>query len=202
MREVDVNNPFYQDFLKEISNIGAGNAASSLSILLNQKVNLNVPSLEFIDLKDISSLLGDPSSLVVATLAHLQFDFKGYIMFILDVNTAKSLANELLRADDKNMDYFSNLELDAINEIGNILFNSYATAFGKFTKKTIVPSLNYTTYDMAGAILSVPAIETGIYSDKILLLQSTFESISMAYNGYLLLIPDEESFKSLINGIA
>lgn len=201
MKEIDINNPIYYDALKEINNIGAGNAISALSTMLNQKISMNVPILKFMDFKDIPNLLGDASTLVVAVLSHFKCDFEGNIMFIMDAKTAKALTNQLLGTNNNNYNDFSPLELDAINEIGNILFNSYATALGTITNKTIVPSLPHSSVDMAGAILSVPAIESGIFADNILFVESVFNSESFNFNGYLLLIPDEESFHSLISGL-
>ena len=41
-------NPLQLDALKEVSNIGAGNAATSLSILLGTKIDMSVPNMNLI----------------------------------------------------------------------------------------------------------------------------------------------------------
>lgn len=194
-------NAIYYDCLKEINNIGVGNAVSSLSTMLNQKITMDVPILKFVDFRDIPNLMGDPSALVVATLSHFSSDISGSLMFIMDAKTAKNLANALLMTNNEDYAKFSPLELDAINEIGNILFNSYSSALSVMTNKKVTPALPFSSTDMAGAILSVPAIEFGIQADNVLFVESVFKSNTFEFNGYLLLIPDEESFQTIINSL-
>lgn len=194
-------NAIYYDCLKEINNIGVGSAVSSLSVMLNQKITMDVPVLKFIEFKDIPNLMGDPSALVVATLSHFKSDINGSLMFIMDAKTAKNLSNALLRTNDEDYTTFSSLELDAINEIGNILFSSYSGALSIMTNKKVTPALPFSSTDMAGAILSVPAIEFGIQGDNVLFVESVFKSSEFEFNGYLLLIPDEESFQAIINSL-
>ena len=47
------------DVLKEISNIGAGNAATSLSQILGQKVDMHVPNASVVDFNDLLGIFGD-----------------------------------------------------------------------------------------------------------------------------------------------
>ena len=56
------------------------------------------------------------------------------------------------------------------------------------------------TVDMAGAILSVPAIQFGIYGDKILLIQSQFYD-EVQLDGYFILIPDLESYEKILTAL-
>ena len=45
-----INNMQY-DVLREIGNIGAGNATTALSQMINAKVSMNVPKVELLSLK-------------------------------------------------------------------------------------------------------------------------------------------------------
>ena len=56
------------------------------------------------------------------------------------------------------------------------------------------------TVDMAGAILSVPAIQFGIFGDKILLIQSQFYD-EVKLDGYFILIPDLESYEKILTAL-
>lgn len=53
---------FQKDILKEIGNIGAGNAATSLSMLLGQKIDMMVPSVEIADFNEVIELVGGRNS--------------------------------------------------------------------------------------------------------------------------------------------
>ena len=53
---------------------------------------------------------------------------------------------------------------------------------------------------MAGAILSVPAIEFGEIGDKILMIQTEF-SDEKSLNGYFILVPDLESYDKILSAL-
>jgi chemotaxis protein CheC len=58
--------------------------------------------------------------------------------------------------------------------------------------------------DMAGAILSVPAIEFGKIGDKVLLIETEFENEldnNNAINGYYILVPELESYEKILNSL-
>ena len=50
---------------------------------------------------------------------------------------------------------------------------------------------------MAGALLSVPAVEFGLFADKILLVQTKF-SDDVELDGFFILIPDMESYEKIL----
>ena len=72
-------------------------------------------------------------------------------------------------------DDFNEMELSALKEIGNIITGAYLNSLSTMTNLTIYPTPPEITVDMAAALLSVPAIEFGIYGDNILLIQSQFK---------------------------
>ena len=87
--------------------------------------------------------------------------------------------------------------LSAMQEVGNIITGAYLNSLSSMTSLTIFPSPPALTIDMAGAILSVPAIQFGIYGDKILLIQSQFYD-EIQLDGYFILIPDLESYEKIL----
>jgi chemotaxis protein CheC len=55
--------------------------------------------------------------------------------------------------------------------------------------------------DMAGAILSVPAIEFGKIGDKALLIETEFGDDDVAVNGYFILIPTIDSYEAILSSL-
>jgi chemotaxis protein CheC len=98
---------------------------------------------------------------------------------------------------------FNELQMSALEEIGNILSSSYLSALGTLISKKVKPTVPSITKDMAGAILSVPAIAFGIFSDQALFIESVFnvEGIDPSPTGYFLLVPDEESFNVILRAL-
>lgn len=175
------------DILKEIGNIGAGNATTALAKLINSKIDMKVPKVALVEFPYLAEIIGDEEQLMVAILVTLSQDIKGMMMFMMDKKSAYYLVGQLLAGSgiEVNED-FGEMEMSAVSEIGNIITGSYLTALSSLLNMNIDMSIPYVSIDMAGAILSVPAIEFGKIGDEVLLIQTNFGD-NMEVNGYFLL---------------
>lgn len=189
------------DVLREIGNIGAGNAATALAKMLNKKVDMDVPKVRILEFKDINDILGGAETLVVGILLRVNGDIAGDIMFILELDAARVLVNILMGKPVDNTDEFSEMDISALKEVGNILTGSYLNALSTLTNLKIMPSVPDVAIDMAGAILSVPAIEFGKVGDTILYIETAFTEGSTRVVGDFLLIPDVESYSILLKAL-
>jgi len=187
---------FYIDVLQEISNIGSGNAITALANMLAKKVNMSVPRVRIIDFNDIPTVLGTEEELVVGIYLSLNDDIEGNIMFIYDMDSAINLLNMLLGKEVKELDEIS---LSALSEVGNIVASSYVNALSSLTGLKITVSIPSLAIDMAGAILSVPAIQYGLVSDKALFIETLFEEGNNKVKGSLFLLPNMESFEKILS---
>ena len=187
------------DVLKEIANIGAGNATTSLSNLLNASVDMSVPTVKFLEFKELGDIIGGAENLVVGILLTLEDDLDGMMMFIMEKDAAHKVVSRLMGRPAVTFDDFDEMDLSALKEIGNIIAGSYLSSISSFTNMVITSSVPYLSIDMAGAILSVPAIEFGKISDKALLIQSRFGDENTVVDGYYILIPTLESFNKIFS---
>lgn len=55
----------YLDVLKEIGNIGAGNAMTALSQMLNCKVDMKVPQVKLLDFNEVGALMGGEEQVMI-----------------------------------------------------------------------------------------------------------------------------------------
>ena len=192
------------DVLKEIGNIGAGNATTALATMLNIKVDMSVPNVALLPFDNISSFIGSEEQTVVGILLEIQGDIDGMMMFLFDMKSAHHLVNSLMmrdvHQDENGMADFSEMEMSALNEIGNIVSASYLSALSGLTGMKMVSSVPALSIDMLGALLSVPAIEFGKYGDKLLMIQSEFGEDDFV-TGYFLLIPELESYDKILTSL-
>ena len=65
----------------EIGNIGSGNAASSLSAMLGQPININVPKISILDYGEVADNFGGPETMMVGLLLCMNGDVNGMMMF-------------------------------------------------------------------------------------------------------------------------
>ena len=198
---LDGLNDMQYDVLKEIGNIGAGNATTALSKMLNIKMDMSVPNVALVPFSDISSIIGPEDQTVVGILLGIEGDIDGMMMFIFDTKSACHLVNTLMMRDvteneDRMLSDYSEMEMSALNEIGNIVSGSYLNAISALTGMKMIS----TVPSMIGALLSLPAAEFGKYGDKLLLIKSQFGELDFV-NGYFLLIPELNSYDKILTSL-
>jgi len=196
----DELNNLQMDVLREIGNIGAGNAVTSLAKMIDKKVDMAVPKVKIMGFDKVSQILGGEEMIVVGILLNVTGDLTGNMMFILDTFAARQLVNILIGSDSTSLS-FDEMELSALKEIGNILTGSYLNALAGLTNLRILPSIPELAIDMAGAILSVPAIEFGKVGDSVLYIETEFSEGITKVLGDFLLIPDIDSYEVLLKAL-
>lgn len=190
----------YFDVLKEIGNIGAGNATTALAQMLRCKVDMKVPQVKLLDFQEVGSAMGGEEQIMAGVYLLVEGDITGSMMFLLEEKAAHSLVAKLMQMPPNSDGEFTEMELSALKEIGNIIVASYLNSLSMLTNMRIMPSVPDLSIDMAGAILSVPAIEFGELGDKILLIQTQFTD-DVELNGYFILVPDLESYDKILTAI-
>lgn len=188
----------YYDVLKELGNIGAGNATTALAQMLQCRIDMTVPQVRLLDLKEIGAVMGGEEQIVMGIYLAVEGDITGSIMFLTKKDTAKHLVNKLMQMDTG--EEFSEMDISALKEIGNIITGAYLNSLSMITGLKIYPSVPDLVIDMAAAILSVPAIEFGVLGDKILLIQTQFID-EIQLDGYFILIPDVESYSKILSSL-
>lgn len=190
----------YMDVLKELGNIGAGNAMTALSQMLGCKVDMRVPQIKLLEFKEVGAMMGGEEQIMVGVFLGVEGDITGSMMFLVEKSSAKHLINKLMMGMAPEGDEFTEMELSAMKEVGNIITGAYLNSLAVITNLKIFPTPPELAVDMAGAILSVPAIEFGVMGDKILLIQSQFFD-EVEIDGYFILIPDIDSYAKILGSL-
>lgn len=191
----------YLDVLKEIGNIGAGNATTALAQMLQRKVDMKVPQADLLEFRDLGEAIGGEETIMAGVYMVVEGDINGSMMFLLEKGSSKHLVDQMLGGmGDPNAEEFGEMELSVLKEIGNIMTGAYLNSLSDLTQLKIFPSVPEITIDMAGAILSVPAIEFGVLGDKILMIQTRFTD-DVAIDGYFILVPDVDSYHKIMKSL-
>jgi chemotaxis protein CheC len=181
------------DVLTELGNIGSGNAATSLSNLVGKEIIINVPKVKILGFNEAVDFVGGPENLVVGVLIKLLGDIEGLILYIFEKNFVSTILNTFF---GKKFDI--NIKLDdmdesTLKEIGNIMASSYVNAIGSMTDLFIDISVPSICVDMAGAILSVPAIEFAKLGNKVLFIDDSFSIGEDIIKSKMILVPEMDS---------
>ena len=189
----------YYDILKELGNIGAGNATTALAQMLQCKVDMSVPQVRLMEFKELGKIMGGEEIIMAGIYLGIEGDIAGSIMFLLEKQAARHLVDKLMGMSMEGEE-FSEMEFSALKEVGNIITAAYLNSLSSLTGLRIQPSVPDLTVDMAGAILSVPAIEFGALGDKMLLIQTQFFD-EMVLDGYFILVPNLDSYGKILSAL-
>lgn len=184
-----------QNALTELGNIGAGNAATSLSVLLSSKLTMEPPVVELYEFNDLAEILGGPEATVVGVLSHVEGETQAMLLFVVSVEDAERLVKALMQQD---IEWSSEIGMSAIKEIANIIIGTYVASLEMLSGAKLRYSLPAICVDMAGSILSVPCIEFGRVSDKALLINSQFKAGEQEIHGFIMLISELHSYDLLL----
>jgi len=188
------------DVLKELGNIGSGNAATALAKMIDKRVDMQVPKVKILEFKDVAEVLGGGDIPVVGIYFEMDGDIVGNIMFILSISSSQKLVEMIFKRDDID-DVLDEMGISVLSEIGNILAASYVNSLSSLTGLSIKISIPSINIDMAGAILSVPAVQFSHLGDNVLFIETQFEENDEKVTGDLFLIPEIESFDKILKSL-
>ncbi|MBO6154106.1 MAG: chemotaxis protein CheC [Lachnospiraceae bacterium] len=200
MLSLEEVNEKYIDVLKEIGNIGAGNATSAIANMLGLKIDMSVPEVQFLPVEKIGESMGAEDEVIVGIMLGVESDIEGSMMFLMDMDSAHHIINRLMMRPADYNEPFDEMDLSAVKEIGNIIAGSYLSALSGLTNLVITPTIPFVSVDMAAAILSVPAIQFGMMGDNALMIKTEF-SDELAINGYFILMPEEDSYEKILTSL-
>jgi chemotaxis protein CheC len=189
--------PMQLDVLQEVGNIGAGNAATALSQLLNSKVDMSVPAVNIVPFDDIFSEIG-VEEVVIGVIVRVLGDIPGNILYTLDKETALIIISRLLGEQQEEI---TEIGSSALCEIGNIIASSFMNAIARLTNLVLMPSVPAVALDMMGAILSTTFIESGQFDEYVLDLETQFLQENQKISGHFYYIPMPGSLEKILNSL-
>ena len=197
---LDHVNDMYVDVLREIGNIGAGNATTAIAQMLGSRLNMQVPNVKLMEASQLGGAICDEEETVVGIFLEVCNDISGSMMFLMRMDSAHVIVNKLMMRDPEYNEPFDEMDLSALKEIGNIIAASYLSALSTLTNLRIQPSVPYIAVDMAAAILSGPAIQFGQYGDNALFIETEFgDDVKM--QGYFILMPEQDSYSKILSSL-
>ncbi|KPB04386.1 chemotaxis protein CheC [Bacillus sp. CHD6a] len=192
------------DLLKELGNIGAGNAATALSQLLNKEITMNVPLAKIVSFNEMMELMGGSDRPVAAVFLRMEGELSGSLFFVLSLEDATKLINQLIPEKEISVDELPSHELglSALQELGNIISAHYLTALSECIGLTVTPSVPEVTIDMVGAIVVTGLLEISQVSDHSIFIDTelteTTDSQVEKAKGHFFLIPYPDSFEKIV----
>jgi Chemotaxis protein CheC, inhibitor of MCP methylation len=129
---------FIIDAFKEIGSIGMGNATTSLSKMIEKRVQLNLSDARLFEPSAIIDMIPD-SITMTGIMIPVRGDINGLVMLLFEFGNAVYLSNLLLQRIEHDDD--PSIYESALLETGNIITGSYLGSLSSFLNLKIMHSV-------------------------------------------------------------
>ena len=180
------------DALRELANIGSGNAATALSSMIGRSIDVSVPNTLALPLPDAVDEIGAPDSNVTSVVLPLVGDLDAVVLMLFTARDEAILCSLL------GVEAGTDIGRSALGEVGNIIGTAYVNAFAAVTGLEVEPAPPQTATDMLGAIVETVLTENAAQYDLALLLDSDLVVENEACSFSFVLVPSAESVGELL----
>ena len=189
------------DALREIGNIGMGNAATSLAQLMNVRIDMSVPKAAVLPFEEIVEMIGGMEEVVACVYMKVLGDAPGTVLYIFDQDSTYRVLNTLMETLGTGAQTMTPLAESAIKEIGNVLTGSFIGAIITLTGLSMITTVPLFAFDMLGAVLSSSLIDSGYTEGDVLMIDTAFFQGREEINGHFFLFADPGSLSRLLGAL-
>lgn len=189
------------DALRETSSIAAGNAATSLSVMLGKKVTISVPTIMVEASGKIPEALGGEENIVSVVYFSVSGQLSGSILLMLSISESLRLVNILTGQKVDQTERIDEMGISAIKELGNITIGTYLRALSNALKLKIIHSVPGFASDMLGALLDGTLAEVSLKAEHVVMAENTFLMEKDVYRGHLIFILEPESLFVMLKAL-
>lgn len=190
------------DAIREMGNIGTGNAATALSRLIGRVVEMDVPVAELVPIYEITSHYGSPEMPVCAILVRTDAEFSCTLIFMIAEDKAPTMADLIIPMDISEMDEESRdmMRDSALSEQGNIILGAFLNAMATITGWVLPTTTPAVAHDMLGSIMDLVASLFGVIGDAAMLVKTSLKVTGLedGLDGTVIMIPDPGSLEKLL----
>lgn len=189
--------PIQLDFLKELTNIGGGNAATALSQMVDRPIKMEVPMVKNFPYERLFSDIIEEEEKVDAVSIRILGDAPGNFLLVLKEEDALDLIHMILGKNTQK--FLDDMGVSALQEVCNILCSSYINALSRLLNITLISSVPAFAQDMFGAILPTAYIEAGQIEEHLLVIENYFLVNNNRIKAHLFFIPHPGSLDKIFS---
>lgn len=195
---IDKYLPLQIDVMKELVNIGGGHAATSISSLINTKVDMIVPLIEIMEYEELYTRIMSEDKIVYSVTTQILGNGGGVFLFALPEESANQISQMMLL---NSMEKTQELIESSIKELVNIIVNSFLNAISELLNIRLMSSIPNLTIDMFGSIISSLYMVYDQYDEEVLIIKNEFFYSGNQMDAYLYFIPETGVLEKLFKAI-
>ncbi|MEN8200564.1 MAG: chemotaxis protein CheC [Thermodesulfobacteriota bacterium] len=176
------------DAISEAFNIGIGHAASSLSEMLGQEVSLSVPEAKILQRSEVVANLNSTGEQRINGVSQrFSGPFLGRALLLFPEEESLELVRVLLK-QDVDLEFLSEMEQDALVEVGNIILNACLSSIAHIVDEEMINEIpDLVRGDLKKIITGESPKED---EDYVLLLRMDFAVKEIDIGGYIAFLMD------------
>jgi len=123
------------------------------------------------------------------------------MLFIQERDFLDSMLETLIGTGINSFEELDEMGISAVMEMGNILLSNYVNAIAQMTALKIEISVPFHTVNMAGGVLSVPAVQMAEETDYLLMIRGNFVIDEKHVRSNIFMVPDMSSLNKVLDNL-
>lgn len=190
-------NDLQKDVMREIGNIGAGNACTALSVLLGTTIDMSVPKIQLLGFEDTSNYLGGPDTEILGVRVDVTDDLQGMMFHIVNKKFAERIINTFYEKKLETLASIDEMDSSVISEMANITSGAYANSIASLTSLFVNIGTPNQKRSTVSDLLRIPLEAFAKSGDKILVVDEQFIIDKEQITSNMILVLEKESLEKL-----
>ncbi|MFX1427032.1 MAG: chemotaxis protein CheC [Promethearchaeota archaeon] len=200
-----------RDALQEVGNIGAGNAANALAQMINKRVDINIPSVEMVELDDYANRISKKNEKLLVAWSNIIGKTRATVLTMFNIKDAINITSIIVDDPDKKKidlrksidkaDDFPELYKSAISELGHILGSHYVSAIGDLLGIRLMTEPPDMSVDKPTGLFSILKEEIGLLKKLSLVITTSVIIKDIEIVGTFLFIPSLDTLHNLLDAL-
>lgn len=200
-----------RDALQEVGNIGAGNAANALAQMINKRVDINIPSVEMVELDEYANTLSKKNEKLLVAWSNVVGKTRATVLTLFNMKDAVDITSIIVDDNDKkqidlrkkinNASDFPELYRSAISELGHILGSHYVSAIGDLLGLRLMTEPPDMSVDTGQQLFKILKEEIGLLKKLSLVITTAVIITDIKITGTFLFIPNLETLQELLDAL-
>ncbi|MFW9990351.1 MAG: chemotaxis protein CheC [Candidatus Odinarchaeota archaeon] len=200
-----------RDALQEVGNIGAGNAANALAQMINKRVDINIPSVEMVELDEYANSMSNKNETLLVAWSNVTGKTRATVLTLFNIKDAIDITSIIVDdRDKKQIDLrrkiskasdFPELYHSAISELGHILGSHYVSAIGDLLGIRLMTEPPDMSVDTGRQLFKILKEEIGLLKKLSLVITTNVIITDIKVTGTFLFIPNLETLQELLEAL-
>ena len=185
------------DVMREIGNIGAGNACTALSVLLGTTIDMSVPSVQLLGFESTAAHLGGDDNMVIGLKVGITGDLDGVMLHVVEKRFAERIINTFYAKEIDNIANLDEMDSSVLNEMANITSGAYANSIASLTSLFVNIGTPNQVPGKVSDIMKLPLMDFIKPGEKLLVVDEVFTIDDEHISSNMILALESDSLEKL-----